>query len=511
MWLGRVSSKLFCCAWLVPALLGQPVIPLLDCVEPLSTTSGATQLLNAVAAGVSNTEARFAASVPPGARITLNPGGANQEVFLNPSSTSASTFFRTFSSAHAAGEPVQWEHIVSVAHFGYQNAGTNAVNLVAGSSSNFFSPGNPNVGQPSTFLPGKFSRVVSAATIGFRDLVWIIDTQIAVARSEAASFCPDLSSIPVIAGRTLTLTAGSTSAALTLANAGLARDPSAPLTLQVQSLWIANAQTVAFPATGAQISVANLLFQNGAISADVTVGPTAPARYAILLKATGPSGVAGYGTAFVDVRSNCALNVSPASLPQATQGVPYSPVTFSATGGSAPYAFSLDANALPPGITFNAGVLSGTPTLAGAYPFSLVVTDAASCMTQTGYTLTVAGPSCASNVTQQVQVSLSGIRRNLVTGRWLQTVTLRNGGTSALAGPIALVFDNLSANATLFNPSGTTACAAPLGRAYVLVPAGTDQILSPGETATANLEFVNAQASTAITYTPRILAGGTQR
>ena len=110
-----------------------------------------------------------------------------------------------------------------------------------------------------------------------------------------------------------------------------------------------------------------------------------------------------------------------------------------------------------------------------------------------------------------MQVTLGGFRRNLTTGRWMQTVTLRNGGTSALAGPVALVLDNLSANATLFNPSGVTACAAQLGRQFLLVPVGADEVLSPGEVATANLEFVNSQASTAITYTPRVLAGGTQR
>jgi len=480
-------------------------------VEPLSTSSGTTQLLNAVAAGVANTEAQLASSVLPGARITLNPGGANQEVFVNTSSNPNSSFFRTFSFAHAAGEPVQWEHIVAVAHFGYNNAGTAAVNLSAGSSSNFFSPGNPDRGQPSIFLPGRFSRVVSAATNGFRDLLWIIESQAAIARPETASFCPDASRVPLVTGRTLTLTAGSTNPGQLLAGAGVASDPSAALTIGVQSVWIANAQTVASPASDAQISVTNLLFQNGGISADVTVGSTAPARYAILLKATSPSGVAGYGAAFVEVRSNCALNVTPASLPQATQAVPYAPVQFTATGGTAPYTFSLDANALPAGMTFNAGVLAGTPATAGSFPLSLVVTDAAACMTETGYTLTVAGPSCAANVTQQVEISLSGIRRNLVTGRWLQTVTLRNRGASALAGPIALVLDNLSANASVFNPSGTTACAAPLGRPLILVPAGTDQILSPGETAAATLEFVNSQASTAITYTPRVLAGGTQR
>lgn len=53
--------------------------------------------------------------------------------------------------------------------------------------------------------------------------------------------------------------------------------------------------------------------------------------------------------------------------------------TFSTpTGGTAPYTWSITSGSLPPGIALNAttGVLSGTPTALGSYPFYYSATDA---------------------------------------------------------------------------------------------------------------------------------------
>jgi hypothetical protein len=65
------------------------------------------------------------------------------------------------------------------------------------------------------------------------------------------------------------------------------------------------------------------------------------------------------------------------TLPQATVGAPYT-FSFTASGGTAPYKWSLSSGQTPPGLTLStAGVLSGTATSAASYVLALHVADSA--------------------------------------------------------------------------------------------------------------------------------------
>lgn len=81
-------------------------------------------------------------------------------------------------------------------------------------------------------------------------------------------------------------------------------------------------------------------------------------------------------TSLADLQAAELMQVSPASLPDATNGVPYS-ATFTATGGEPPYTWSSpDLSVNVPGLTIdpNTGVLSGTPTVSGTTNFTVQVT-----------------------------------------------------------------------------------------------------------------------------------------
>ena len=71
-----------------------------------------------------------------------------------------------------------------------------------------------------------------------------------------------------------------------------------------------------------------------------------------------------------------ALNVASAAPPQAYVGISYG-FTFTATGGKLPYTWSISAGSLPAGLTLNtsSGAISGTPTNAAAYTFTVECTD----------------------------------------------------------------------------------------------------------------------------------------
>jgi len=77
--------------------------------------------------------------------------------------------------------------------------------------------------------------------------------------------------------------------------------------------------------------------------------------------------------------SPAALAVTTTSLPGGTVSVAYPSTSLQASGGVPPYSWSLQSGSMPAGLNLSAaGAISGTPTAAGAYPLTFVVTDSSS-------------------------------------------------------------------------------------------------------------------------------------
>ncbi len=121
--------------------------------------------------------------------------------------------------------------------------------------------------------------------------------------------------------------------------------------------------------------------------------PTKTGSFPITIVATDASGCAGSQDYVVTITCNgVTIAVAPPSLSSGPVGSPYGPVTFTPSGGTAPYTLA-ETGALPPGLTYTGGVLSGTPTAPGTFPVTVTATDANGCTGQTVYSLVTTCPT----------------------------------------------------------------------------------------------------------------------
>lgn len=130
------------------------------------------------------------------------------------------------------------------------------------------------------------------------------------------------------------------------------------------------------------------LSPNGVISGT----PAATGAYNITVRVT--DGAGGSATRALAVAVGSGVIITTTSLPPAAPGVAYTHQLL-ATGGAPPYVWSHNpgtfvARPLPPGLSLSAtGVLSGTPTQTGEFPFTVEARDAGGIVASQTLTLTV--------------------------------------------------------------------------------------------------------------------------
>lgn len=109
-------------------------------------------------------------------------------------------------------------------------------------------------------------------------------------------------------------------------------------------------------------------------------------------------------------------------LPDGVVGTRYSK-TFQATGGTAPYVWSVWAggNPLPPGLSLSSGgVLSGTPTVAGAFDFQIRVSDRYDKDNVKTFALTIDSPPFEISTASPLPLGVVGVS-------YVQTLTAKGG------------------------------------------------------------------------------------
>lgn len=127
------------------------------------------------------------------------------------------------------------------------------------------------------------------------------------------------------------------------------------------------------------------LFASGAISGTPTQGGT----FTFTAVAQDIWGASASGSFTLIIAGKLAITTLP-PLPNGAVGSPYN-LQFGATG-SPPFRWTVVAGALPGGLTLNTstGLLSGTPTTAGASQFTLQVSDSTQSAVTAVFTLTIA-------------------------------------------------------------------------------------------------------------------------
>jgi hypothetical protein len=187
--------------------------------------------------------------------------------------------------------------------------------------------------------------------------------------------------------------------------------PSSPVYIPLNATTTTAPVTVTVKTRNNQAGIDNIPVTFATGTAGSSFSPTGPSTNASGTAASTWTLVAGANTGtgtpalapltFTPAAANFSVNViqettldfvSPTTLPNGVQGTAYPSTTFTATGGIGTYSWAVTSGALPNGLALTtAGVLSGTPTAAGAYSFTVTVTSGGQTQARS-YSVSVALP-----------------------------------------------------------------------------------------------------------------------
>jgi len=186
------------------------------------------------------------------------------------------------------------------------------------------------------------------------------------------------------------------------------------------------------------------------------------------------------------------ITLTPATLPDGQHGTFYSEA-LGASGGTAPYTFAVTSGTLPPGLTLSsAGVLSGTPSAAGTYGFTVTATDDSTCTGSQSYSVNIACPTVTVT-----PATLSGG----TTGSAYNATIGATGGTPSYT--FAVTTGTLPPGLTLASNGALSGTPSTTG-SYDFTVTATD-----AQSCTGTRSYTVEITCPTITVTPATLSGGT--
>ncbi len=185
--------------------------------------------------------------------------------------------------------------------------------------------------------------------------------------------------------------------------------------------------------------------------------PAAAGTFPITVMVTDSTG-ASVSHAY-SITINPALAITTTTLANWTVNeVSYSQ-TVTTSGGTAPESFAVSGGSLPAGLSLNAasGVISGTPTATGAFPFTVTATDASGAAASHGYSITinaaipitissvaVNGSSAVINIVSAsgdgttATITTDGTPHGFWVGELVKLTGVTPGGPNGLAGAVTV-------------------------------------------------------------------------
>ncbi|SCF09367.1 Putative Ig domain-containing protein [Micromonospora saelicesensis] len=232
---------------------------------------------------------------------------------------------------------------------------------------------------------------------------------------------------------------------------------------------------------------------SGTATTQVVTGLTAGATYTFRVAATNAGGTGPQS----DPSGSVTVNAPPTlTFPPPPPGKAYDPYQYqlTVTGGTGPFAWSVSAGSLPAGLTLDpvTGLLSGTPTVSGTFPFTVRVTDSFD--------------QSATRPVDLVITPLGGLSISVPAISALGTVTSGTTGVSGQLGPVTVTDDRGPFSGNWVTVVSSTSFATGSGAGGETIPNSNITYASgPALASTGVGSFVPQPG--AVLNTPRTAAG----
>ncbi len=209
----------------------------------------------------------------------------------------------------------------------------------------------------------------------------------------------------------------------------------------------------------------------------------------ITVTATDSTGATAAETYSFSINQPISLTPTTTALPSSYINESYNQ-TITASGGTGTITFSVPANTLPTGLTLSTGgVISGTPTAVGTFPFTVTATDTAGATDSQAYTVTINPFALTPTTLPNWTANQAG---------YSQTITANGAnGTATFSVPANTLPTGLSLNSS----SGLISGMPTVAGSYTFTVTATD---SKGNTAP---ETYSVTIEPALSITPTTLPG----